>query len=767
MKKVPSIAPFLRCALVAIALYAVAFTQVCAASLTDTTPTLAELEPDWELADQYCRIVLAQPGLYRCYVRDLFAAGMPRDVTPSTLALWNEGELVPILVHTASPETLREDDYIEFIGENAAGTFSTYKPDNYYNVYFLTWVGKRTLRYHEVALEKPTIPSADVSFWHVMHLEEDNYYRESRLPRGITDNFYWCHITAGDNRTYPIRVDFPDFDERYADHVRLVFHVFGYSDVPNLHPAHKFQIQYGDDEERESPRYDLGTFAFDHRGYYDYETSLPVSKIRFRQRIIFKTPPERRNAVDAISFDWLRAYYPRKLDAAKRNWFVFNSNLCTKASPPYSFAVRNVRRSARVFCPSQAMVYKRKEGSMIVVQADNRETTFCLATDEGVLSVESIELKHRPRLADQIASGTESLLLFDPELSEPVARYLRYRETTGPKTAAVDVLDIFDATNYGFYSDIALKRFLRYAAATVPSLRYVVLFGDSTRDYRLAYKDLFDRPDPPRVGLPIHWIENPGTIRTGGYVDDNWYTSFKSANTPDLATGRIPAANPDQAHEYVRKLIEYELFQRSAKDGMLVISSVEASFQDMAAEVQRQYKECFTTVSLLFPETSVASQEVQRLRNAIDGGIQLLYYIGHGGSFVWRVGPVDFSKQRDLFTPTDVTMLRNAMHYPIITASSCYTTSFDTEYSIGEAFLLQPHAGAIAVIGSPWKSSVFEDHAFNWRFLQYYCARSTHARLGDVYQAAKDAQRPKDPRYVDVQTFTLLGDPTLKLVPRQ
>lgn len=733
---------------------------------SDTTPTLAELEPDWELTEQYCRLLVAYPGLYRCYFRDLFAAGMPRDVKADTIALWNEGELVPIAIKMQNTDGLSENDYIEFIGEHATGTYSTYKPDNYYNVYFLTWGGTRTLRYQEVTLDKPTIPAEDLSFWHVHHLEEDNYYRESRLPRGITDNFYWCHIVAGDNRTFPIRIDFPDFDSRYADHVRLVFRIFGYSDVPNLHPAHKFQIQYGDDEERESPRFDLGTFEFDYRGYYDYETTLPAGKIRFRQRIIFKTPPDRQNVVDSISFDWVRAYYPRKLDAGKRNWFVFNSNLCTTASPPYRFAVRNVTRSARVFCPSQGVIYNRKDGTKIVVEADNRETTFCLATDEAALAVESIEFKRRSHLSDLIASGTQSLVLFDPELSEAVVRYVDYRETTGPKTSAIDVLDIFDATNYGFYSDIALKRYLRYAASSTPTLRYVLLFGDSTQDYRLASASTFDRPDPPRVGVPIHWIENPGTIRTGGYVDDNWYTSFHSANTPDLATGRVPAANSDQAHEYVRKVIEYEQFQHSLADGLLVISSVEARFQDLAAEVQRKHKECFTTVSLLFPETAVATREVQRLREAIDSGIQVLYYIGHGGSFVWRVGPVDFAMQKDLFTPTDVAMLRNALHYPIIIASSCYTTSFDTEYSIGEAFLLQPRGGAIAVIGSPWKSSVYEDHAFNSRFLQYYCQRGDQ-RLGDVYQAAKEAQRPRDPKYVDVQTFTLLGDPTLRLVPHK
>lgn len=730
-----------------------------------TTPTREQLQPSWQLTPEYIRLRLAFPGLYRVYARDLFAAGLPRTVDPATLALWNEAQLVPLALTARNSHRLDDDDFIEFIGDAPRGTFSTFKPYNFHNVYFLTWGGGQTLRYREVALERPTLPSGDLSFWEFMHLEEDNYYRESRLPRGITDNFYWSHYATNDRRTFPIRLDFPDLDRRFADHVKLTFRIFGYSDVPGLEPAHKFSIQYGDDESSDSPRYDLGTFQFNYRGNYDFETSLPVSKIGFRQRIVFKTPPDRENVIDSISLDWIRVQYPRKLDATKRHWFVFNSNVCTETPPPYRFAVRGAGPGARVFCPSRAVVYHpATETRRIVVEAEDRQTTFFLATPAAVLTVDAIEHKRRRNLARAFTTATELLVLYDPELHEAVARYVRWREARGFVVAAVDVSEIFDMMNSGFADDLTLKRFIRYAAAHCPKLRYLLLFGDSTQDYRLART--FDQPDPPRVGLPIHWIESPGTIRTGGYVDDNWYASFKSANTPDLAIGRIPAANTDQAHEYVRKLIEYETFRASRDDGMLVISSVEAHFQDLARDIQTRHKDHFSTVALLFPETAHAAREVERLRHAIDHGVQLLYYIGHGGAFVWRVGPVDYARQKDLFTPADVASLRNALHYPIILASSCYTTAFDADFSIGEAFLLQPRAGAIAVIGSPWKSSVYEDHAFNARFLEKYVSPKFQ-RLGEAYQAAKEAQRPKDDSYVDVQTFTLLGDPTLELVPRK
>jgi hypothetical protein len=730
-----------------------------------TTPSLEELSPDWELTPEYIRIELAHPGLYRIYFRDLFAAGMPSEVEEKSIALWNEGELVPLHLEARNPSRLAPEDWIEFIGEAPRGSFSTYKVQNYYNVYFLTWGGTKTRRYEVRKLSAPDVDSENLSFWEMRHLEQDNYYRDSKLPWGVTDNFFWCHYAAGVSGTYPIRIDFPDFDERVSDHVKLTFRILGFSDVPGLRPAHKFSLQYGDDEDPKSPRYDLGAFQFDHRGYYDYETTLPAKFIRFRQRIVFKTPPDRANVTDAISFDWVRVVYPRRLDAGKRNWFVFNSNICREARPPFRFAVRNIKKGSRVFCPSQGVIYlPADEERKIVVEAHDRQTTFSLASEEGILSVNSLELKKRCALASTVSSAAQVLLIYDPELTDPVLRYKKLKDSDNLRVAAVDVRDIFDNMNYGFADDVTLKRFIRYAVQHNPGVRYIVLFGDSTQDYRLA--QTFDQVDPPRVGVPIHWIETLATIRASGYVDDNWYASFINVNTPDIAIGRIPAANLEQAFEYVRKVIEYETFQAAKDDGLLVISSVEARFQDLASEIQRTYKDHFTTVSVLFPETAVATREVERLREAIDRGVQVLYYIGHGGAFVWRVGPTDYSLQKDLFTPADVAKLRNALHYPIILASSCYTTAFDTQFSIGEAFLFQPRGGAIAVIGSPWKSSVYEDHAFNSRFLQNYI-NPAFTRLGDVYQKTKDMQRPRTLDYVDTQTFTLLGDPTLKLVPRK
>jgi hypothetical protein len=151
----------------------------------------------------------------------------------------------------------------------------------------------------------------------------------------------------------------------------------------------------------------------------------------------------------------------------------------------------------------------------------------------------------------------------------------------------------------------------------------------------------------------------------------------------------------------------------------------------------------------------------------------VLYYVGHGGSFVWRVGPVDFAKQEDLFTTADIERLTNEGRYPIVFVSSCYTVSFEHAQSLGESFLLAPERGAIAVVGSPWKTSVHPNHQFNSLMMGYlYSAEyrfrnsmevdeGTPLRIGDAFLAAKLSRQVRGAAGIG---FTLLGDPCLVVV---
>jgi hypothetical protein len=710
----------------------------------------------------HLRLLIRYPGIYRISAGELTDAGIPPGKLQwDKVLLTCNGTVVPVSVIQGSSRRDSQSnpagptfDYLEFVGEAPRGTFSYYMPANLHNVYILSFEGDAVSPRYSILRNYPPAGPQPRSFTDVQHHEKDFYYTISKVPPGITDSFFWSHFKAGMTESFPVWLDFPGLDVSARIAPKLRFHIFSFTDVASLKPQHKFDLHYGD--------FNLGTIAFDGQRYFDFDTSVPISKIHKQLKLTFHTPPERENAVDWISLDSFEVKYPRLLDANNQNLFRFNNDLLSNKDAPV-FTIKHTLPSTRVFCPSHAAIFEARsmgDNEIFVTNFDN-PTTYVAVSQNGYYKVDSISYAQDSSQVANIPFDTNVLLLYNPKLATAADFYRRYRQECGLRVFAANVNDVFDELNRGFISADRLKKYIRYARQQAPGLTYLVLLGDSTVDYRESKH--YDETTASQILIPIHWVINPLTTWTGGYPDDNWYGAFGAFNHPDIAVGRIPANTNTEAMNYLRKVIEYEQLRKSASDRALLVSSVEKSFQDLIRQTEARFSDSFSTVSVLFPETTVATREVANLRDQIDDGVQLLYYVGHGGAMVWRVGPTDYTRQKDLFTPTNVRQLTNKEHYPIVACSSCYTTSFDYDFSIGESFVLAPEKGSIAVIGTPWKSTVYEDHNFNKVFFEKYLDKNIE-RLGDAFLAAKRVLRPAREELVDTQSFTLLGDPCLKLV---
>ena len=741
----------------------------------DTTPTMAQLRAQPTAATPHARILLRYPGVYRLTGADLRAAGADTDrVRPDRITLWNEGERVPVRVGAADPARLGPDDTIEFVGDSPRGTFGHFKPYNLHNVYLMTWDdGPRAPEPLQYRDEAAPAPPADAPPHAVVvqadHHETDFVHRHPAQPPGYTDGFHWWSYTPDAAHNVRLPVDFPALDTQASPTVSLSMRFIGATMAHGVTPHHKYDVYYGT-----HPKCDLylGTFGFDGMGYHDFHTSIPVERIVRNGHIQLRGPEDRQDVVDMIFLEHFRTEYARRLDADGLDWAPFGIRQVIRPGqkPHETATITGLPPGSRVFAPGMGLTFAAADPATSGVtvrmgrtRAGDTATSLVAVTPAGFMRPDSVEARDGalPRL--ELPADTEALILHHPQ-TRRAARFLAdYRRWQGMRAATVDVTDVFDLLSDGFIDDVALKRYIRLAATSAPGLRHVVLFGASTFDYREARTR--GHEEQRHILIPIHWIVNPATTWTGGYPDDNWYTSFVWANTPEIAIGRIPANNDTQGFDYLRKVVEYEQLGRARDGRLLLVSSVERSFQSLVEEVATLGGDHFTTVSKLFPETSVAEREIQRLGDEFAAGIQVLYYVGHGGAMVWRVGPTDWKQQKDLFTPADVRRLTNRGVYPIIHAASCYTTAFDYPDSIGESFVLEPGRGGIAVIGTPWKAGVHEGHRFNKTFFEEYLNHDNE-RLGDAFVRTKHRLRPAHPQQVDFQDFTLLGDPTLRLTRR-
>jgi len=373
-----------------------------------------------------------------------------------------------------------------------------------------------------------------------------------------------------------------------------------------------------------------------------------------------------------------------------------------------------------------------------------------------------------------------AIIIAHSSLLAEARRLASHRDATGTPTAVVDVNTLYDQYSEGLIAQSAITRFLADVLddpTAGASLRYVTLFGDATFDY----KGINEKQHPDRlIGsanlIPPIYFESGHYNRPVYPADHRYVADPTNAEKARAAIGRIPAANNEEARIYVDKVIAYEALaaippSERPQPKALLVSSWEESFSSLLNEAARKL-DGFESTQLI-ADIEDYDKSVANFVDGLNNGCDVLYYVGHGGSFVWRVGPVDFKQQKDLFTPAHIFSLTNRGHFPIIFVSSCYTVSFDHARSLGESFIFAPDRGGIAVIGSPWKTSVHPNHQFNVTMMSWlYDARVRTAyediphdaevvRLGDAFLYAKRHGRLGGDAQIG---FTLLGDPALRVL---
>ena len=129
-----------------------------------------------------------------------------------------------------------------------------------------------------------------------------------------------------------------------------------------------------------------------------------------------------------------------------------------------------------------------------------------------------------------------------------------------------------------------------------------------------------------------------------------------------------------------------------------------------------------------------------------------MHFLGHGGAFIWRVGP-----PADLFTLDDVSNLNNAGRYPMVLAMTCFSAPFDnpTEDSIGERFLREAGRGAVAVFAASWTNT--PNPMYSKKLIDELLKPDNP--IGDAIVTAKATVLDE----TFVQMYNLLGDPALVL----
>ena len=355
----------------------------------------------------------------------------------------------------------------------------------------------------------------------------------------------------------------------------------------------------------------------------------------------------------------------------------------------------------------------------------------------------STRLHGTAQQADWVLVGPRAFLA----TAEPL---VTLRQSQGLRTRTVAIEEVNEEFGQGEAGPAGLEAFLGYAYQSwrKPSLRYVVLLGDSTYDPKDYLKThVLDRVPFRPVKTSYLWT-----------ASDPAYGAVNGDDLlPDLAVGRLPAATVDEARVLVEKIVAFETAGRSIGGRAVLVADnadlggpFEADADEVASGVLKD-----RDVQKIYLRDLGAGTRAEIVA-AFDSGPGLVSYVGHGATAVWA--------SENVFNNTDVASLSSQGQQPLLLTLNCLNGFFHFPPfdSLSEALVKAEGKGAIAAFAPSGLSRDEAAHVYH-KALLAEIESHRHARLGDALLAAQSAYADSGAFPELLAIYHLFGDPAMRI----
>jgi hypothetical protein len=226
---------------------------------------------------------------------------------------------------------------------------------------------------------------------------------------------------------------------------------------------------------------------------------------------------------------------------------------------------------------------------------------------------------------------------------------------------------------------------------------------------------------------------------------------------PDLAIGRLPATTVEEARLLVAKLVAWE----DSGQGLAGPAALVADNPDLAGDFEADVQDIARSFLaernpqvLRLRELGAGTRPA--IRDALNSGLSLLSYVGHGGAAVWA--------SENVWNSWDAPSLQAQSQQPLLLTLNCLNGYFVAPAfdSLTESLLKAEGRGAIAGFSPSGLSLDGPAHQYH-RALMAELTSGRHERLGDALTAAQKtyAQTGLMPELLIV--YQLLGDPAMRI----
>ena len=371
-------------------------------------------------------------------------------------------------------------------------------------------------------------------------------------------------------------------------------------------------------------------------------------------------------------------------------------------------------------------------------------------------------------------------------------RYAAWRRGHFPllgqgEVEVVGIGDIYANFGSGMQDPAALRNFLKYRyEAPASRLTYVLLLGDASTDYR-NFLGREVRGDVSNALVPALSDRFRIEQASYAYTTDDYFAYMDVEDDslrlaiPDLALGRLPAASAAAAEQMVDAVIGYE---RDAPAGAwrnrMVLATDDYTKQCSDIDTIDHTGQAEVLVDRAIPPAldiekiymcewdcdyaGFKPAPQNALFQALDAGVLIFNYVGHGGN--------DVLSDEQLLLSTRLASLTNGNRRYLFISASCNVGKFDDTQgrSMSEEMVGLAQGGAIATMASSDLSTAGFNNVLNRNFLaELFPAGEISARVpvGAALLRAKvrvqmvdyaQNQGPNNERYA------ILGDPSLALL---
>jgi hypothetical protein len=370
-----------------------------------------------------------------------------------------------------------------------------------------------------------------------------------------------------------------------------------------------------------------------------------------------------------------------------------------------------------------------------------------LASDPAAVRNPPVEIAGPQKIRIESLQRANYLAIGPRDLLKAATPLLELRRSQGLEARAVAVEDVYAEIGFGEERPEAIRELLRRAYS--PSLRYVLLLGDANYDFKDYLGTGRTNQVPPfLVKTSFLW-----TASDAAYAAVNG-----DDRLPDVAVGRLPAANVEEARGMVEKILAFERRGRGLEGpGVLVADDPdEAGDFEANAEAIASGPLAGRDIFRIYLRERGAPAAAASIVEAFDEGAGLLSYVGHGGIALWA--------SEGIFDNAGVDSLAPQPAQPLVLTLNCLNGYFHFPYfdSLGEALVKADAKGAIAAVSPSGLSLDGPAHLFH-NELVGEIESGRHFRLGDAFAAAQASYAASGAFPELLLIYHLFGDPALSL----